>query len=371
MKVAILGSRGIPANYGGFETFAEHLAIGLAELGHEPTVYCPHYQEYKESTYKGVNLVRIFNLDDFFVKIRFLRASANLVYDIFSLIHVCFTANTVVYMLGYAAGPALVIPRLFGKSVFVNPDGLEWKSKRWGIGARFWLFLCEFLCAHISTQLITDAKAIQLHFKERFGIDTECIPYGATAPIVDTTKRRELVAPKNEYYLAVARMVPETSIPLMIRGFLKSGSIKKLLIIGPVPDDKFFQSELMPLVDGEKVQYLGSIYDQELLSQYRLDAFCLLHGHASDGTNPSLLESMSCASPVIGIRTMSNTDVLGENQNFFFEDEESLAQAVIRFEATSAHERAEMGLKNSKTVEERFSWAACVDKHLEAFQKSA
>ncbi len=363
MRIAILGSRGIPANYGGFETFAEEVSAGLVALGHAVTVYCPSYQGYRDATYRGVRLQRIICLDDQF-RSRFLRASTNLLYDIFSLIHVAFSRADIVYMLGYASGPALVIPRLTGKTMVVNPDGLEWKSKRWGLFARSWLYLCEWVAARTTSGLIADAEPIRQHFIDRFGVNPVTIPYGAFIPDADVTASGD---EGRDAYLAVARMVPETSIPLMIRGFLQSRTTRVCNIIGPVPDSVFFESEVMPLVDGTRVRYLGPIYDRAVLTRYRANAFALLHGHASDGTNPSLLESMAAASPIIAVRTTSNADVVGDNDDLYFSDEAGLASCIDRLETYDEGGLKAMKVRNRTTIETRFSWNRCVEAHLAAF----
>ena len=363
VHIAILGSRGIPANYGGFETFAEHLSVGLAECGVDVTVYCPAYQDYREPTYKGVKL-RFISSFDRNPKSRLIRAVGALVYDIVSLIDAGLSKADVIYMLGYASGPFLVVPRLLGKPMVVNPDGLEWKSKRWGLFARSWLHLCEWTAARGTNGLIADAEPIQEHFVAKYNVPAACIPYGFTPPSLANA-----VQDDDAPYIAVARMVPETSIPLMVRGHRQSGSKRRLLIIGPVADQRFFDSEVMPLVDGEQVQYLGAIYDRDRLIEIRATAYCLLHGHASDGTNPSLLESMGCGSPVIAVRTRSNAAVLGPNEDFYFSDEASLAAAINRFEALSADERGALGRSNRQRIEQDFSWGSCVAKHLDAIER--
>jgi glycosyltransferase involved in cell wall biosynthesis len=367
MKIAILGSRGIPASYGGFETFAENLAVGLAKEGYDVGVYCPSYQKYQEKTYKGASLVHILSWDNLFEN-RILRAIANLLYDIFSLFHVSFSKYDLVYMLGYASGPALVIPRLFGKTVVVNPDGLEWKSKRWGLGARTWLYICEMVSAKWVNGLIADAQPIQEHFRVKYGVETACIPYGAECP--GQKLGVQLPYASGEYYLSVARMVPETSIPLMIRGFKASGSEKKMVVIGPVPDAKFFEAEVKPLLEEGRVLYLGPIYDREMLRTYRTQARALLHGHASDGTNPSLLESMGFASPVIAIRTKSNAAVLRENKGLYFQDETELAECIRRLDASDEAVLRALGERNRAIIECDYGWATTVAHHLTAFKKA-
>jgi glycosyltransferase involved in cell wall biosynthesis len=237
LSVAILGTRGTPARYGGFETFAEHLSLGLAQQGHEVYVYCPKYQAYKESTYQGVHLIFVSNFEYLF-KDRIPRAVCNLFYDIACLVHACRqTGAKNVYMLGYSAGPFLVLPRLFGKKLIVNPDGLEWKSTRWGYFARSWLYFCEFISAHCSNYLIGDAQPITDRFATIYNAPVSTIEYG-TELFEDDGQNLEYL--KGTYYLAVARMVPETKIDVIIEGFkrAKLGN-RKLIIVGRSPTNLF------------------------------------------------------------------------------------------------------------------------------------
>ena len=365
MSIGILGTRGIPARYGGFETFAEHLSVGLAKHGHNVYAYCPKYQEYKEPIFKGVKLVFISNFEYLF-KGRIPRALCNLLYDIACLLHACGRSGpTHVYMLGYAAGPFLLLPRLFGKKLVINPDGLEWKSTRWGFFARTWLYFCEFISARFSNQLVGDAQPITDRFTKKYKAPITTIEYG-TELFEDDGKNLEY--PKGSYYLAVARMVPETKVDVIIEGF-KRAKIdgKKLIIVGPITDSAFFESRILPHTGKDNIEYLGAIYDSVRLKKLRANPKALLHGHASDGTNPSLLESMGCASPVIAMDRESNVKVLTRENALYFYDENTLAAALTKFETMPANERLEMGRKNLLIVKKSFSWEATVAAHEKIF----
>lgn len=366
LSVSILGTRGVPARYGGFETFAEYLSVGLTRRGHSVYVYCPKYQEFKEPTYHGVQLVFISNFEYLF-KGRIPRAICNLAYDIACLLHACRRSGAKhVYMLGYSAGPFLVLPRLFGKKLTINPDGLEWKSTRWGIFARSWLYLCEYISARCSNHLVGDAQPITDRFKKIYKAPITTIEYG-TELFEDDSQNLEYQ--KNAYYLAVARMVPETKIDIIIEGFKKASlGNKVLIIVGPVTDKAFFESKVLPHTGKDNIKYLGAIYDKVRLKKLRANPMALLHGHASDGTNPSLLESMGCASPVISIDRESNAKVLTRDNALYFNDVDSLALALKQFEAMSEYERYEMGRKNYDQVKEKFSWEASVIAHEHVFQ---
>ena len=364
-NVSILGSRGIPAMYGGFETFAENLSIGLAAEGYDVYVYCPKYQNYQEATYKNVKLVFIDNYEYLF-KSRVLRAISNVIFDINCLWHASskdMPHN--VYMLGYSAGVFLVLPRLFGKRLILNPDGLEWKSTRWGWFARSWLYFCEFISTKFANKLVGDAEPITHRFREKYNADITTVEYGTD---LFECNGLNLEYPKHSYYLAVARMVPETKVDVIIKGFKKAKIQGKiLLVIGPIADRDFFDAEISPQINGCDVVYLGSIYDKSRLNKLRANAVALIHGHASDGTNPSLLESMGCASPVISMDRDSNVKVLTRENAFYFENEYSLAQAILDFEKLDNTQRRMMGEKNQKMVKESFSWGISVAAHQKIF----
>lgn len=364
LRILILGSRGVPGRYGGFETFAEFLGAGLVELGHEVTVYCPHYQEYREASYRGIRLRRIPN-HELRYRNRVLRALCNLVYDIRSLADAGRSDADIVYMLGYAAGPFLIMPRLRRMKLVLNPDGLEWKSARWGLLARSWLYVCEYLAAKIPDLLIADAEPIARRFSDRHGCSPLCIPYGTE--IVDRAALQPQGYEADSYYLSVARMVPETKVHEMIDGFRRSGSDRRYVIVGPIVDRRYFESEVAPRIGGA-VEYLGAIYDRDRLNSLRGLAFALLHGHASDGTNPSLLESMGCGSPVIAIRRDSNIAVLTAENALYFDDADELALRLREFEGLSNAQRTDMGARNLARVAREYSWEASVRRHAAAFE---
>lgn len=365
MKIAVLGTRGVPAEYGGFETFAEFLSVGLAAAGEEVYAYCPDYQRYREPEYKRVKLVRIWHPERYF-RHRHLRAACTIVFDVLSMLHACRARMDVIYMLGYASGPGLVIARLFGRPLAVNPDGLEWKSTRWGPLARAWLFLCEYLSARVPQLVIADAEPIARRFRDKYGVDALCIPYGTE--IVHREDTPPVPHADDSFYLAVARMVPETKIPTIIDGFRLSGSERTLLVVGPIADRAFFETQVEPRVDGDRVRYLGAIYDRGFLRSLRARAAALIHGHASEGTNPSLLESMGCGSPVLAIRRQSNIDAAGEEGALYYDDDPaSLAEQIRAFEGLSGDERRRMGEATRARAAALFSWDAAVERHRRAF----
>lgn len=365
LSISILGTRGIPARYGGFETFAEHLAIGMADLGHEVVVYCPQYQDYKSDSLKGVRLFFVMNLEHRF-KHRVPRAICNLLYDVCCLIKACKKDQPKhVYMLGYSAGPFLALPRLFGKLVTVNPDGLEWKSSRWGPLARTWLYLCELVSARFCNQLIGDAEPISERFRTRYKAEIETIEYGTELPSLPLEPAG--YEPLS-YYIAIARMVPETKLDVIIDGFKKAKLENRiLLVVGPITDQQFFDIAIASRVDNATVFYLGAIYDKGRLHSLRANAAALIHGHASDGTNPSLLESMACGSAVIAIDRDSNRKVLLDNSGFFFQDEHDLCEQLTVFEKVPLSDRRQLGLSNRTRVASAFSWPRAVSAHVRVF----
>ena len=365
MRVLILGTRGVPARYGGFETYAENISLELLSLGCEVAVMNPHTYSVQGNNFRGVTILYSLCIENLF-KGRYLRAASTILYDILSILKSCFSNYDVVLVCGYASGPALMLPIIFGKKVIINPDGFEWKSSRWGWIIRSWLRICEYISARQLSGLVADSVEIGRYFSEKFSIKPRVIEYGAK--IIDSAPFPNIIREHSTYYLACARLVPETNIDMIINGFLKSSVRSSLIVIGPVTDTTYFREKVEPLIDGKKVIYLGSIYQEGILPAIRFHARALLHGHASDGTNPSLIESMGAGSPVIAIDRPSNRIPLTNKFPIFFKDDEELAQRIKYLDTLSEVDRKNIGEQNKEIVRSRFSWSSMAMKHLIFFK---
>jgi len=361
LKISILGTRGIPANYGGFETYAEEISKSLVEMGHDVYVYNPHTRKIKDNKVYGINIRYIFDIEPIMPG-RILKAVSTIIYDTLSLLRASISKTDVIILCGYASGPFMLIPRIFGKKLIVNPDGFEWNSARWGKLAKKWLLFCERLSTIIPNHLISDSDAIKDHFIKKYNYEPTTITYGA--PLIRFADRSKLTDTDKDYYLIIARMVPETSIPMMIEGFILSQSEKLLYVVGPIKDQSFFDEEIDPLLKKySNVIFLGPVYTEGDVQKIRYNAFALLHGHASEGTNPSLIESMAVGSIILAIKRQSNIIPLTERYDVFFKTVQDLSEKIRWLEHLTPNEISSIKENNFNNAQSRFSWPMKAAEH--------
>src|SRR5713101_3173416 len=309
MRLAILGARGIPAHYGGFETFAEQLAVRLVERGHDVTVFCEAGEGASEE-YKGVELRH--------VRARDLGPLSTVVYDAACLWQ-ARSRFDVIYMLGYGSSALCWLPRIWGTHVWINMDGLEWARGKWGPMARWYLRCAEAIAMWAPDRIIADAAAIKANLQSRYWKLPPCdvIPYGCE--IVSSARPEELKSfglEPGSYYLVLCRFEPENRIKEIIEGFLGSGTRTRLVLVG----DHVRKSAYVQSLVGRKsdrVLFTGPVYDTARVQALRFFCRAYLHGHSVGGTNPSLLEAMGCGNVVIANDNPFNREVLGGSGLFF------------------------------------------------------
>jgi glycosyltransferase involved in cell wall biosynthesis len=321
MKLAILGCRGIPAQYGGFETFAEELATRLAMMGVDVTVFCPTDTPKEELIYRGVTLR--------FIRSRSLKQFSEVIWDVD-----CFWAARrgfdVVYMLGVGAGFAAWIPRMFGTIVWINSDGIEWKRGKWSRAQRIYLALAEGLSVLFASRIIADAEAIAKYLRARYRRlkRMSTVAYGAnlptSSPNLSLIEDWELKS--DDYYLVVCRLEPENHVLEIIEGFVQSKSSLPIVILGNTANPNHYVRQLLAY-RSDQVRFVGAVYEKEKLAALRIYARGYMHGHSVGGTNPSLLEAMACSNLVIAHDNPFNREVLGES-GLFFETPDQLASIV-------------------------------------------
>jgi len=358
MKLAILGTRGIPARYGGFETFAEQLAIDLTKRGIGVTVFCPARFNKPDTIHLGITLK--------YIKSANLGSFSETVWDVRCL-WMARREFDLVYMLGVGAGFAAWIPRMYGVTVWVNPDGLEWKRKKWTWLQRAYLAAAETMSVLFSTRIIADADAIAEYLRKRYsGLKkVSTIAYGADIPV--RTPRKELLKEwslnPRSYYLVVCRLEPENHILEIVEGFEKSKSSRRLVILGDTErHNSYVQSILRH--KGDRIRFLGTVYDREELNALRFHACAYFHGHSVGGTNPSLLEAMACSSLVIAHDNPFNREVLGDCGLYWSTRDEiaSIVNAVDELNV-NADSRRKMAVEIIRT---RYTWEQTTNAYVAA-----
>jgi rhamnosyltransferase len=325
ISIAILGSRGIPASYGGFETITEELSVGLAKKGFTVFVACESnfFKKNPFRAYKGVYLV-------YFPIIKPIRIISEVLYDILSIIWASLKVD-IICMLGYASTIALIFPKILRKTIIVNVNGLEYRRRKFNRFLRFLLKCFEMLNVKISDYVIVDSLTMGAYYQRNYKIKPVYIPNGIREikPYsYDVLEKFGLK--KDEYYLVVARLERENNVDLIIKGFKMSNSSKKLVIIGPLKKTKYV-NELLKAKD-KKILFLGGIYNRKLLMMFRHNCFAYIHGHEVGGTNPSLVEALSCSNAVLALDVPFNVEVAKNAALYFKKDPVDLKEKIMVIE---------------------------------------
>ena len=360
MNVAILGTRGIPARYGGFETFAEQLSIRLASKGIDVTVFCPSASRRLDEVYLGV-------------KLRYIESPRAGSFTEVLWDGKCFWAARqgfdVVYMLGVGASFAAWLPRLFGSSVWINPDGLEWKRSKWSLAQRIYLAVAETLSVCFASRIIADAVAIERYLRARYSrlrfVST--IAYGAQIPAEapDKSLIEDWDLRPDEYYIVVCRLEPENHLLEIVEGFERSRSNLSLIVLGNIENPNPYVKDLL-VHQSSKVRFLGTVYDEKKLAALRFYARGYLHGHSVGGTNPSLLEAMACSNLVIAHDNEFNREVL-ESSGLYFVGSDRLAE-IINATDSGQVDVAARRQRAREIIKQRYLWDHVADAYFKLLE---
>lgn len=353
IAVALLGSRGIPARYGGFETLTETLAQGLPKNRFRITVFCESSLRKLQPNIPGVNFI-------YFPVFESFRIASEVFYDIVALVWAAFAHVRVVILFGYTASIFCILPRFFGKRVLVNVDGLEWKREKFPRPVRRILKLSELMVTKAPTGIICDSHAIQARFRRRYHVESEYAPNPVSEFHSSKTNILErLNLQTGSYFLVVARLEPENHIDMIVKAFLECDTEKKIVIVGPLTNTKFVKRLLAMQTD--RILFTGGIYDREALNALRRKAFAYVHGHEVGGTNPSLLESMACSSPVIAFDVPFNREV-ARDAALYFSDQKDLAECMNVLERNS-RKRERMASEAKRIAQSDYSTSRAIGRY--------
>ncbi len=310
LKIGILGSRGIPNAYGGFEQFAESLALYLTGKGHVVTVYNSSLHPNKEKIWKGINIISRFDPEDK------IGTAGQFIYDLNCILHSRKTKFDIVLQLGYTS--SAIWNFLFSKSslVVTNMDGLEWKRSKYSKSVQKFLKWSERIAANSSDHLVADSVGIQAYLKSDLNKDSSYIPYGARVfENADKSSLEEFQVSPENYYLLIARMEPENNIETILNGYCQSQSKLPFIVIGSI--DKSYGSHIKKQFNRKGIRFLGAVYNQEALSNLRFYSKMYFHGHSVGGTNPSLLEAMASSALICAHNNIFNKSILGSDALYF------------------------------------------------------
>lgn len=346
MKVAMIGTRGVPAHYGGFETAIEEIGSRLAAAGHEIVVFCrPVENETPLAVHRGMQLVHL--------PVVRRRSLETLAHTALSVVSPALRGTDAALVFNAANSPLLPMLRLRGIPVATHVDGLEWKRSKWGTIGRRYYRVAESLAVRWSDEIIADAQGIADYYRTEFSAPSRLIAYGS--PHLDgigSDRLAELDLAAGRYHLAVARFEPENHVLEIVRGYAASASEFPLVVVGSAPYADRYTAAIREAAD-HRVRLLGGIWDQVLLDQLYANAASYLHGHSVGGTNPSLLRAAGAGAPVIAFDTVFNREVVGSD-GLFFTDAASVAEQLGHAE-THPDELRVMGAR-LKASSLRYDW---------------
>lgn len=365
MKIAFLGTKGIPNNYGGFEQFAEYISTRLVDKGHEVTVYNPHFHKFKGKEFNGVRIITKYSPE------RYLGSAANILYDHLCLKDALIQDFDLIYEAGYQS-VALSFKWFNVKErkkpvIVTNMDGLEWKRSKWKPVVQNTIKILERIAVEESPYLISDNLGIQDYLKDKFGVSSYYIPYGAD-PVneFDQSLVTRYQVESGRYLMLVARLEPENNIEVIIKGHLSTESKLPLLVVGS--HHTKFGLYLKNSYASPKVRFVGGIYSKSELDSLRHYAAAYFHGHSVGGTNPSLLEAMASQAFIIAHKNPFNQTILGTSA-LYFENENDVHSLIENVGLISLKSRSQFLSDNLAKIRYLYNWDYIVKQHEELFIK--
>ena len=363
MKIAILGTKGIPNNYGGYEQFAEYISVRLLARGHSVTVYNPTYHAFKGEDYNGVQIIRKFSPE------KLMGGAANIIFDYLCLKDALNRDFDVIYEAGYhsvALSYKLLRVKSMAKPVIVtNMDGLEWKRSKWRKWVQTIIKKLEKIAVKESPHLISDNIGIQQYLLNKFKVKSFYIPYGAD-PVLefDESHVTRYNVKEFEYFILVARLEPENNVETIIQAHVNSKTKFPLLVVGnhTTKHGKHLRNSF----ESSSVRFLGGIYGKPQLDSIRHFSAAYFHGHSVGGTNPSLLEAMASQCLIIAHKNPFNESILG-NSAFYFENKSDATRLIDEIAYSTTLHRKQFTQDNLLKINSLYNWDTIVTQHEDLF----
>ena len=362
VKIAIIGSRGYPIVYSGYETFVKEVSERLVAQNIDVRVYCQkHLFTTRPKHVNGVELIYMPTVQT--------KSLNQLVHSFFSMIHACCSKVDVILVVNAANGPFGLISLLAQKKTLINVDGLEWLRPKWkGLGAAYFKFAGKLATLFYNT-IITDAEAMRQVYLNTFKANSTVIAYGAN---IRHSKNPGLInqfgLTPNEYFLIVGRLIPDNNSDLILEGFKKAKSNKKLVIVGDVPyQDAYAQG--MKAHASEQILFLGYVTDSEVLAELYHQSYAYLHGHEYGGTNPTMLKAMAYGCAILALDTVFNREML-ENGQFGWFFQKTSDSVALYLQQAEHNPQAVQTLKEKARdgITQKYNWDEVTRAYVTVFK---
>jgi glycosyltransferase involved in cell wall biosynthesis len=357
LRIAILGSRGYPQTYSGYEVFVREIAPRLVSRGHEVIVYCRSslFKERPEY-YNGVRLIYLPNVET--------KSLGTFTHTLVSMFDMLFRNVDVALVVNISNAFHCIIPRLFRKRIAINVDGLDWKRDKWGPIAKKYFYLNAKSVGRICpTGVVTDAQEMRRIYLAEFNTPSVCIAYGANLEgSSDCSVVRRYGLEPFQYYLILSRMVPENNADLILRAYERVRSSKVLAIAGDANYRSAFVDQLKRTTDS-RMRFIGHIGHPDHVKELHCNAYAYLHGHSLGGTNPSLLTALASRNCVLALDTPFNREVLGD-YGILFKNDADLAAKIQQIE-DRPELAARFRMRAPERIRDRYTWEMITDQYEE------
>lgn len=354
LSIAMIGTRGVPAAYGGFETAVEEVGKRLVARGHRVTVYTRGSAS-RERRYLGMDVVHLPAMP--------VKQLETLSHTGVSALHALGHRPDVAFVFNAANSPFLPMLRARGIPTALHMDGLEWQRAKWGSRGKAYYRWAEQMGVRWADALIADAPGIADYYRHQFEVPTELIRYGA--PILESAPEDQVLGLgliPGAYHLVVARFEPENHVLEIVEGYRSSASTMPLVVVGSAPYAAEYSRRIAEAAgDDPRIRFLGGVYDQELLDALYFHAYTYVHGHSVGGTNPSLLRAMGAGTAVIAYDVGFNREVL-DGEGWFFADAAAVAGSLDAAEADPRGVRASADAVQRR-AHDHFTWNAVADAY--------
>lgn len=363
MKIAIIGSRGYPYVYSGYETFVGELSERLVRQGVEVTVYCHrNLFHLRPREVNGIRLVYIPTIET--------KNLSQFLHSLQAMLHACYRRYDVILAVNVANGPFGLLARLFGRPTAINVDGLEWLRPKWrGPGARYFRWAAK-MATRFYDRVVTDSLEMQKIYLREFGSSSTMIAYGANIlPAADPDRLGPWGLQPRGYYLIVGRLVPDNNADLIVREFLASGTARKLVVVGDVPYRDRFAEDLQGHSDPRLV-FTGYVNDPDSLAALYQHCYAYFHGHEFGGTNPALLQALANGCAVCALDTVFSRETLadGEYGLFFAKTSGGLRELIAMVEERE-YLLAELRGKARRRISGPYDWERVATQYRALFEE--
>lgn len=357
-----MGAKGYPYVYGGYDTFIKELGERLVGRGVHVRVY--NHRALFEDRPRFVN-----GIECIYTPAIESKSFTQLTHTFISMMHACFSDVDVILVVNSGNGPFGIISKIFGKPTVINVDGLEWLRPKWkGLGSKYFFFASK-LATKFYDQVINDSEEMRRIYLKLFNADSKVIAYGANPrEFVESDPIEKWNLESHSYFLIVGRLVPDNNADLLIEGFLKSGSKRKLVIVGDVPFQDEWADPLKEIKD-DRLIFTGYVKNANTLAALYFHCFAYFHGHEYGGTNPAMLKAMGYGCAILALNTPFNQEMLQNGKHgWYFEKTFQSLKLIIEKAEASPEEMVKLRLTAREGLTLKYNWEYVTDQYLEVFE---